>query len=187
MDDWDSKGQQPSHFQEYCCVRWRSEGQQPSHFQESCCDLWRDTGARDERSQLVEGCGFIILLLLQAAAPELCLGWAPILLLLRSPSVLCLKRANFYYYWSDEVQVSERKMVRMRGRWWAEKEWREEREQNQQQTKGKKFEINEQSVRIKLRMKKVCWLVKFSRFLNLPIEKLNFSKPNQFSPKKKLS
>jgi hypothetical protein len=54
-------------------------------------------------------------------------------------------------------------------------------------TKGKNMKTKEQSPKISKKRKKVCELVKFSRFLNLPIEKLNLTKSHKFLKNKIIS
>jgi hypothetical protein len=76
----DSKGQQPSHFQECCYVRWRAKGSSPP--------ICRSAAVTSEGSQVksdwITTCGkgglFIIIVLLQAPAPVLCLGGAHIII-----------------------------------------------------------------------------------------------------------
>ena len=55
------------------------------------------------------------------------------------------------------------------------------------ETKGKNMKTKEQSPKISKKRKKVCELVKFSRFLNLPIEKLNLTKSHKFLKNKIIS
>ncbi len=56
-----------------------------------------------------------------------------------------------------------------------------------QQTIRKSKKSNEQPARKESRKKKVCMLAKFSNFLNLPIEELNFSNLNPIPANKMIS
>ncbi len=78
----------------------------------------------------------------------------------------------------------EMKLEMRWGRRGTEKKNGEEPRPNQQQNYKEKYENNDHSTEKELREEKSCKLVKFSCFLSAPIEKLNFSKINQFLPKK---
>ena len=90
----------------------------------------------------------------------------------------------YYYYYIYAMMMRCWKWIRR----WDEKEdgpkkMERSHEPTQQQTMRKNMKKYDQSTEKNWEKKKVCKLVKFSCFLSLPTEKLNFSKNNQFLPK----
>ena len=96
------------------------------------------------------------------------------------------KERLYYYYYIHAMMMRCWKWIR---RWDEEEDGPKKNGEkpwaNSTTNYEEKYEKNmiSQQKRIE-RRKKVCKLVKFSCFLSLPTEKLNFSKNNQFLPKK---